>query len=55
MTFRNLRFNYECDEATIMKLQELSGKSYFQNKDFQSIITAIIGKVYEGNKGKKFS
>jgi len=55
MTFRNLRFNYECDEATLMKLQALSGKSYFQNKDFQSIITAIIGKVYEGNKGKKFS
>lgn len=55
MTFRNLRFNYECDEATLMKLQSLSGKSYFQSKDFQSIITTIIGKVYEGSKGKKFS
>jgi len=53
MTFRNLRFNYECDEVTLMKLQALSGKSFLQTKDFQTIITTLIGKIYETNKGKK--
>jgi len=55
MTFRNLRFNYECNEATLMKLQALSGKSFLQTKDFQTIITALIGKIYESNKGKKIN
>lgn len=55
MTFRNLRFNYECDEATLMKLQALSGKSFLQTKDFQTIITTLIGKIYENNKGRKIS
>jgi len=54
MTFKNLRFNYECDEATLMKLQALSGKSFLQTKDFQAIITTLIGKTYENNKGRKF-
>ena len=38
-----------------MKLQNLSGRNLFQNKDFQSIITALIGRNYDTNKGKKFS
>jgi len=55
MNFRNLRFNYECNEATLMKLQSLSGKSHIQTKDFQSIITNLIGKYYENNRGKKLN
>jgi hypothetical protein len=53
MTFSKQRFYYEADEATFMKLQTLSGKSFFTNKDFQNIITLLIGKIYETNKGKR--
>jgi len=55
MNSKNLRFNYECDEATQMKLQALSGKSFLQTKDFQTIITTLIGKIYESNKGRKLN
>ena len=53
MTYRKQRFYYEADEATFMKLQTLSGKSFFTNKDFQNIITSLLGKIYETNKGKR--
>jgi hypothetical protein len=53
MSFRNLRFNYECDEATLLKLKSLSGKVHIQTKDFQSIISTLINKTYETSKGKK--
>jgi hypothetical protein len=53
MNFRNLRFNYECDEATLLKLQSLSGKNHIQTKDFQSIISILIHKTYETSKGRK--
>ena len=53
MTFKPQRFYFDVDEATFMKLQALSGKSYFQNKDFQQIISMIISKTYEGTKGKQ--
>jgi hypothetical protein len=53
MTYSKQRFYYEADEATFMKLQTLSGKSFFTNKDFQNIITSLIGKIYETNKGKR--
>ena len=53
MTFSKQRFYYETDEANFMKLQALSGKSFFTNKDFQNLITALIGKIYETNKGKR--
>ena len=55
MSFKKQRFYYECDEATFMKLQNLLGKDFFQNKDFQGIITTLIGRIYDTNKGKKFS
>jgi hypothetical protein len=55
MTFKKQRFYYDCDEASFIKLQSLSGKSFFQNKDFQNIITSLIGKFYESNKGKKIN
>jgi hypothetical protein len=53
MNFKNLRFIYECDEATLLKLQSLSGKNHIQTKDFQSIISTLINKTYETSKGKK--
>jgi hypothetical protein len=53
MSFRNLRFNYECDEATLLKLKSLSGKVHIQTKDFQSIISTLINKTYETSKGRK--
>jgi hypothetical protein len=53
MSFRNLRFNYECDEATLFKLKSLSGKVHIQTKDFQSIISTLINKTYETSKGRK--
>jgi hypothetical protein len=53
MSFRNIRFNYECDEATLLKLQSLSGKNHIQTKDFQSIISTLINKTYETSKGRK--
>ena len=53
MTYSKQKFYYEADEATFMKLQTLTGKSFFTNKDFQNIITSLIGKIYETNKGKR--
>jgi hypothetical protein len=53
MNFRNLRYNYECDEATLLKLKSLSGKVHIQTKDFQLIINTLINKTYETNKGRK--
>lgn len=55
MTFSKQKFYYECDEATYMKLQTLSGKSFFQSKDFQITITSLISKFYETNKGRRIS
>jgi hypothetical protein len=53
MNSRNLRFNYECDEATFLKIKSLSGKVHIQAKDFQSIISTLINKTYETSKGRK--
>lgn len=53
MTFRPQRFSFDADEATLLRLKALSGKSYFQQKDFQQIVSALISKVYENNKGSK--
>ena len=53
MNFRNLRFSYECDEATLLKLKSLSGKIHIQREDFQSIISTLINKTYETSKGRK--
>ena len=53
MSFRNLRFNYECDEARVMKLKSLIGKTHIQSRDFQAIISTIIDKTYETSKGRK--
>jgi hypothetical protein len=52
MTYRQQKFTYTCDEATYLKLQSLSGKSYFQTKDFQAIITNLISRTYEKSNGK---
>lgn len=52
MTFRTLKYYFEIDELTSMKLKSLIGKSNFNSKDFQNIISALITKTYETQKGK---
>lgn len=53
MTFRNQRFYFEVDEATSLRLKALSGKSYFQQRDFQVIISTLINKAYDNSNGKQ--
>lgn len=52
MTFRKQKYFFDVDEATFMKLQSLSGKSYFQQRDFQQVILTLISKAYERNRGR---
>ena len=54
MDFKNRRFTYECDEASIMKLRSLFGKDCVLAKDFQLMISTLINKSYEKSKGKRF-
>jgi hypothetical protein len=53
MTFRNQKFYFDVDEATHLRLQALSGKSYFQQRDFQQVVNALITKAYENSNGKQ--
>jgi hypothetical protein len=52
MTFKNQRFYYDADEASLLRMRALSGKSYFQQRDFQQLINALITKAYENSNGK---
>jgi len=52
MNFKNQKYFLDVDEAIFMKLQSLSGRSYFQQKDFQQVVSTLISKAYEKNKGK---
>ena len=52
MNFKPIKFYYEIDEATSMKIKSLCGKNNFNSKDFQKIITTLISKTYEEQKGK---
>ena len=52
MNFKPIKFYYEIDEATSMKIKSLCGKNNFNSKDFQKIITTLISKTYEQQKGK---
>ena len=52
MNFKPIKFYYEIDEATSMKIKSLIGKNNFNSKDFQKIITTLISKAYEEQKGK---
>ena len=42
------RFYYEYDETTEIIMKSLIGKSYMQNKDFQSMADVLIKKAYFG-------
>ena len=53
MTFRNQNFYFDVDEATSLRLKALSGKSYFQQRDFQQLVNALITKAYENKNGKQ--
>ena len=55
MNFKPIKFYYEIDEATSMKIKSLIGKNNFNSKDFQKIITTLISKTYEEQKGKPVS
>jgi hypothetical protein len=52
MVFKNKKFFLEADEALYMKLQALSGKSDFQQRDFQKVISHIANFVFTARKGK---
>ena len=52
MNFKPIKFYYEIDEATSMKIKSICGKNNFNSKDFQKIITTLISKTYEQQKGK---
>ncbi len=52
MNYRPIKFYYEVDEATSMKLKSLIGKTTLTPKEFQKIITTIISKTYDNSKGK---
>lgn len=52
MTFKNQRFSFDADEASVLRIKALSGKSYFQQRDFQQLVNALITKAYENTNGK---
>jgi len=52
MNYKTIKFYYEIDEATSCKIKSLIGKSNFNSKDFQKIISTLISKTYEEQKGK---
>lgn len=52
MTFRNQRFYFDADEAIFLRMKALLGKSYFQQRDFQQLVNALITKAYENTNGK---
>jgi len=53
MTYRNQRFYFDTDEAGFLRMKALSGKSYFQQRDFQQLANALIIKAYENTNGKQ--
>ena len=54
MTLKNQRFYFDADEASFLILKALSGKSYFQQRDYQQLAYALLIKAYENTKGKPF-
>jgi hypothetical protein len=52
MTFRKQKYFFDCDEATFLRLEALSGRPYFQQRDFQQVVNALILKAYENTNGK---
>ena len=48
MAFQKKRFYYEADEANFIRLQLAIGKPYFQQKDFQQLVSTILTKIAEG-------
>ena len=52
MTFKNQRFYFDADEASVLRMKALSAKSYFQQRDFQQLVNALITKAYENTNGK---
>jgi hypothetical protein len=53
MSYQSKKFTFNCEEASYLKLQQLSGKTYFQPKDFQNIIENLINYAHKESNGKK--
>ena len=54
MNFKSIKYYFEIDEATSMKLKSLLGKTSFNQKEFQMIISKLVSKTYDTQKGKPF-
>ncbi len=54
MIYKPLKFYYEIDEITSMKLKSLIGKKSLFAKDIQKILTSIIASTYAKQNGKQF-
>lgn len=53
MSYQNKRIYFDVNEATNLKLQSFTGKSYLQSRDYQNILQTLIDNTYEKTKGKK--
>ena len=54
MNYRPTKFYFEIDEATSMKLKSLLGKTSFNQRDFQLMVSKLISTTYDKTKGKPF-
>ena len=54
MNFKPIKYYFEIDEATSMKIKSLLGKTSFNQKEFQKIMLSLISKTYDNSKGKPF-
>tara|TARA_R100001594_G_C3910932_1_gene233249 strand:+ start:214 stop:381 length:168 start_codon:yes stop_codon:yes gene_type:complete len=54
MNFKNIKYLFEIDETTSMKIKSLIGKTTFNQKEFQKIMSALISRTYDTSKGRPF-
>ena len=54
MNYRPTKFYFEIDEATSCKLKSLIGKSSYNQREFQMIVSNLISTTYDKSKGKPF-
>ncbi len=54
MNYRAIKFYFEIDEATSCKLKSLIGKTSFNQKEFQMIVSKLISSTYDNSKGRPY-
>ena len=54
MNYRPTKFYFEIDEATSCKLKSLIGKTSFNQKEFQMIVSKLISSTYDNSKGRPY-